>query len=268
MKCLTIRSSSEWKADHRQPPRWRQHVERAGQRRLQHVQFAIDRDPQRLKGAGRRVNLAAPPGRDRPGDDRRQLLCRRERRARPFAHDGAGNSPRPAVLAIGEDEVGQLVFRQGIDEIGRCRGRAGTKAHVERAGSVEGEATSRVGELVGRETEVKQHAVERREAGFARIPREVSEIPLAQDQPVAGCCHERRAARERRRVGVESEHAASGRAGRQQRPCMPTTAEGAIEVTSAGSGHQSGDCFRQQHRRVARRRVGWVSARESRSVIK
>src|SRR5439155_1331058 len=89
------------------------------QRGAQVVELGVDRDPQRLERARRRVDAAA---RDDPADQAGELAGRRDRRALAGRHDRAGDLARARLLAEPADQVGQLALRQVADLVlGRAR---------------------------------------------------------------------------------------------------------------------------------------------------
>ncbi len=82
--------------NHRQtPPRFEQR-HRLGQRRRQRLQLLIHRDPQRLEGARRRVELATRPS-HRRHDDLGQMRCAADRAGRD---DGLRDPPAARLLAV------------------------------------------------------------------------------------------------------------------------------------------------------------------------
>src|SRR5450830_633532 len=89
-------------------------VETAGQR----LQLIVDDDAQRLEDAARRVTGAETGGgRDVALDDLHQLARSGERLLLTHLHDAASDALGVPLLSVAKEDVGQLVLRQGVDQI-------------------------------------------------------------------------------------------------------------------------------------------------------
>jgi hypothetical protein len=74
-------------------------VERDGQV----LELVVDRDPYRLKGAGRRMDAEPAATADRSADSVRQIQGSAQR---PFLDDAPGNGPAMTLLAVAPNEIG------------------------------------------------------------------------------------------------------------------------------------------------------------------
>ena len=123
---------------------------------LELAQFLVDVDPDRLEGAGRRVLLHSRMMAGRLADDLRQL-------GRPFdraaGDDRPGDPPRLPLLAIMEDDVGDLRLAGLVDEVGCALPLLG-HPHVERPVPLEGEAPFGLVELHRGDADIERDAVD------------------------------------------------------------------------------------------------------------
>src|SRR5436190_2009616 len=110
-----------------------------------------------LEGAPGGVGSARPPS-CRPGHDAGQLVCRLDGPTGTGPDDGSSDPARPALLAELEDDPGQLLLGERVDELRGGR-TIGTHAHVE--GSIHPVSESALGpvQLPGGDAEVVQDAV-------------------------------------------------------------------------------------------------------------
>ena len=159
MKRLTMRSSSEWNDTTTSRPPGASSSARLRQRALDLAEFVVHPDAQRLEAARRRIDAGAVR-RQHAADDGGEPAGRGDRRLGARGHDGARDAARRALLAEFEQQIGQLAFRQRIDQIGGGRAAA-AHAHVQRAVGAEREAARRVIELERRDAEIQHHAIQR-----------------------------------------------------------------------------------------------------------
>ena len=85
-------------------------VEGGGQAGLQGLEFLVDRDPERLEDAGRRMGPSskARVGRGDALDQRGEFLGRRDRGDPSRVDDRAGDSGRLRFLAVASEQGGQF----------------------------------------------------------------------------------------------------------------------------------------------------------------
>ena len=76
---------------------------------------------------------------------------------RPCIDDRAGDPARPRLLAIAIDDVGNILFRGGVEEIGRTHAALAHR-HVERAVRLEGKAAFGPVELHRRHADIQRDA--------------------------------------------------------------------------------------------------------------
>ena len=158
------------------------------ERHLEHAEFVIDGDAQRLEDPSRRVPATAVRGRDRVGNDRREFSGRGDR---AVSHDGIGDAPCEPLLAVQAEQLNEFRDVGGIDEVARGRRRVEIHAHIEWTLEAVAESPPRLVELVGADAEVKQNG---RDAAFWREARlreggedrvELVEAAVADDRPSA-----------------------------------------------------------------------------------
>ncbi len=154
--CLTIRSSSEWNVTTAsRPPAPAPARPHAAPGRVRRVR----RSP-RCAGPGR---SASPGGcgcraRPAPRPPRSPRVAPWSRSARAAALvDRPRHRPRPALLAVMVDDVGEFGLVGLVDDVGRAR-PLGAHAHVEGAVVAEGEAALRRVELHRRDADIEHHA--------------------------------------------------------------------------------------------------------------
>src|SRR6266542_6973668 len=165
--------------DDDEAPAGSQQVHRAGETALDRFELAVDRDPERLEDARRRMDPA-------PGAAGRDAL--HERRKTPpgqrawvvaLGDDRARDPPREWLLAVASEDRAELVRVQRGEELARGDPTGCVEAHIERGVRAEAEAARRVGQLVARETEVEEDPVGGREARRRDDLGDVGEARLA-----------------------------------------------------------------------------------------
>jgi hypothetical protein len=75
----------------------------------QFADLVVDVDPDRLKGAGRRVAARLATA-DHAADDLGELAGAGDWLDPPGGHDGLGDPPGLALLAVAPNDIGQLAF--------------------------------------------------------------------------------------------------------------------------------------------------------------
>src|SRR6185369_11447932 len=79
---------------------------------IEAVEFAVDPDANRLKGARRRIDPHVAAARHGSTDDRRETAGRRDRLLAPGLDDGAGDAAGKTFLAVLVNRVGEIPFRR------------------------------------------------------------------------------------------------------------------------------------------------------------
>ena len=112
-------------------------------------------------------------------------------------------------------------------------------------------STALVGELVAREAEVEERAVDGTEPSLGGDGRQVAEVRLPDDQAVAEAWPESVGhSGDGRPIGIKTEEAAI-RVGRLQDPLgVPTAAQGGIDLKASGSRLEHLNDLLRQHRCV------------------
>jgi hypothetical protein len=220
-------------------------------------EFAIDGNPQGLEDAGRRMNVVVPLG-----SAGRRLLdgC-----------DQVGNGPVSDVAAPGDNrpgdrtarrffavtlkEVGQLAFVERGEEIRSARSGSGIESHVEgrpgRAAALNAEAADWVGQLVGRQSEVEQHAIDA--ADSERI-EDLGQIGIAGLlQRGAGVGEHVSGPREHRRIAIEADQFSVGSELFEDQPAVSAAADRAVNHEEPRGEIQKLEDLTDEDRTVDRR---------------
>ena len=148
------------KTDDREPSADLQKLGNDSQGPLQVSEFIVDSDPQGLKDARGRVDRPPFAG-DALADEFRELSRGFDRCQLAGVDDSPGHSPAVPFLAVFVKQIGEFLFLQRVDEIGRGGTIGiGVEPHVERAVVGEAEASIVPGKLVGGEPQVQQEPVD------------------------------------------------------------------------------------------------------------
>ena len=197
-------------------------------------------------------------------DDRRQPSGRVNGRFASRFDDRAGDPPREALLAIGEDRVGQLALAGPRHQIGRRAPFAPIHAHVERLVALEAEPASRRVELQRGDAEIREGAVNQ---------VDVAAIEHLAERPVVGVNQLHAIAPRRQRftrqfegvlIAIEADE--PGCPGFEQRPGMPAEPDGAVNENAAAFRLQELEHFSRHDRYVDRQIPNSDSVRASSSV--
>ena len=107
------RSSSEWKETTASRPPGSSSASAAGEAAVELAELVIHRDAQRLEGAGRRIDgVAAACGPTTPRTSSASSPVRVIGAFRARRDDRAGDRAGAPLLAVAEDDVGELAFAQ------------------------------------------------------------------------------------------------------------------------------------------------------------
>ena len=154
-------------------------------------------------------------------------IIARSKRLRCATVENLARQPNASAsrVAVRSEDRGQLGFRGKIEDVGSRTTRAGAHAHVERCAATERKATRLVIELVRRDTQIEENAIERF-VDDLRIVSDVSEVALKRAKATL-----RREALEslpcfvnRRSVLIQSRHACAMFEQRQRVPAAPERA--------------------------------------------
>jgi hypothetical protein len=188
--------------------------ERPGQKLLEVFEFVIDGNPQGLKdprGGMDFVTSLRPAGQGlRDGCD--------EIRGRPMSDLGPPGDDRTGDRAAGAlfsellKQLGQLGFAQGCKEFRGGRSRGGVKTHVERPAArhsaLNAEPAQGVGQLVGRQAQVEQNAVDGADSKRVEDLRQLGITGVFQS--CAGFVEDLRGPREHFRIAVQTDQFSVG----------------------------------------------------------
>src|SRR5439155_20913156 len=222
------------------------------ERDLQRIELGIDRDPQSLEYACRGMDptpASRRSGSD-PLDERGEILGSRNGRGAPRLDDRPGYPACLGLLAIPPKERRQLICVEGRQELGGGHAPAAIEPHVERAAGPDSEPATRIAQLVTRQAEVEEEAVDRPEARVRRDRAELAKVRLAEDETVAEPGEPPTNPGDGRPISIETEEAAI-RIGRLQHPLgVPTATDGGIDLEAAGSWREHRNDLLRQHRQV------------------
>src|SRR5262245_26398304 len=143
---------------------------------FERLELLVDRDPESLERARRWMDPAATGGTPRrdPLDERGQLLRGPDRARASLLDDRARDPAREGFLAVPAEERRQPGRVEAVEKLRRRYPPAVIKAHVERPARPKAEAAFAVSQLVRRQAEVEQRAVDLPEARRRRNRREVA----------------------------------------------------------------------------------------------
>ena len=226
---------------------------------IQIVELAVHPDPQRLKGARRRIDARRPAPGNRPADDGRQAACRVHRPVLPRRDQRARDPPREALLAVLEDGVGELALGRAGDEVRRRLAGRAIHPHVQRLVALKAEAAARRVELHRGHAEIGERAVDLRDA--ARVEHVVERTVVGVDQLHA-------VGPRGERVGVAIQADEARRARFEKRARVAAEADGAVDEQAAATRLQELERFGGHDRNVGLRHQmpNCASARASSSV--
>ena len=144
--------------------------QRDRQEPLKVLELVVDRDSQGLKKTRGRVNFVTSlwAARQALGDRSHEIGGRPLREFGPPRDNCPGNRSARAFFPESLKQVTQFSHSERRQQIGRSRSRRGIKSHVERPAALDAtlhstldsESPRRVGQLIGRKSQVEQHAVD------------------------------------------------------------------------------------------------------------
>ena len=152
------------KRDHHQPAsRLKRFKQTVLQRLFQMLQLAIDRDPQCLKDPRGRVFASLVTNRRGQGrvDRIDQIGSRANRRSRSLPHDLFGNRSTEAFFAVLVKDVCECLRRGTHQQFGGRFALSHIEPHIERPCCAEPEAALAIRQLIRRQTQVDDDAIDR-----------------------------------------------------------------------------------------------------------
>ncbi len=156
-------------------------VKGPAKRSFELFEFAVDGDPQGLKDARGRMTVPREsratrrwslPRRGR-GDRVTQIAGRPDRLPGSPFDEPPRHAPGLRLFPIALEDVGQFLFAQAHDQLGGRFPLGCVESQVERPVRGKAEAPGVVGQLVGRQPEVEQNAVDRGDFEVRQDQREV-----------------------------------------------------------------------------------------------
>ncbi len=196
-----------------------------------------------LRRVGRRRNG--------PAHQLGQLLGGRQRLDFTLLDDPPGNPPAESLLAVAEENVGQVFGVQPLEQPPGRLARFGIETQIERTRRIEAESALGIGQLIARQAEVEQNSVDRRQADFRQDFGQIAKIGLGNGDRQAGQVLFGRG--QGRRVAVERKHQARRANPLGQSPGMAAGAERAVDKRLPGLGSEPLEDFVAQHRNVQAR---------------
>ena len=132
---------------------------------IQGLQFVIDGDPQRLENAGRRVDAPSSGSlgaRHTAPHEVGQLLGRLQWLRSPQLDDAPSDAPAETLLAVVENQVGEVSFREAPQQVAGRFALGRVHAHVQGSRLAEAEAPLRRFDLIGAEAQIGQNTIDGR----------------------------------------------------------------------------------------------------------
>lgn len=199
-----------------------------GEKGLELFKLAIDGNSQRLKNAGGWMRFGPPSAARVKG-----LIDRFDQVGRCLngligaaKHNGAGDRSTGRLFAILEEQVGELVFVERRDEIGRRRSHGSVKSHVERTIALEAESAAVVGQLIRRKPKVEQNAVDPLNAELIQDFRQLGIAGLFQN--AARIVQDFGRLSEHHRVAIEADQLSGGTEVFEENAAMTAGSDSAI----------------------------------------
>jgi hypothetical protein len=237
---------------------------------LKILELVVDGDTQCLEHARRGIDAAATLCLH-TGDEATEIVRGEERLARSTTHDGSRDATCLGLLAELAERTAQLPLVPAVHYVCRRDAEVRVGAHVQWAFRAKAEASPLVCELERGETEVEEDPVERRETVLAGHDVEKREVGTDEDRALAEACEDALSFGESRGVDVETDEATCRTGALEDRLCVATRSDGAIEKAATFAGIKLGEYFGQENRlmkppigRVSVTTTSWSSTVRSR----
>lgn len=175
------------KSYYRQHAAWSEDAFRVVNKGLQHFQFIVDRDPQRLKCPCRRMSSLFGIDPNRTSDQRCQISRPSDRLARIPPFDYPLSDPtRSLFFAVAIDNVSDLGFRPRFQQVGRRRSSAiGIHPHIERCIETKAEPSRLAIQLQGRNSQIRQYPDGASLSDCRQDLSDIRKISLDRNKPIA-----------------------------------------------------------------------------------
>jgi hypothetical protein len=183
--------------------------QRPGQKLLKVFEFVIDGNPQSLKDSRRRVNFVTSfwPARQGLRNGRDEIGGGPIGNLSPPCDDRPGDRSTGALFSVSLKQVSQLGFAERRKKFRGGCSRGGIKSHVEQAAALKAtlnpEPARGVGQLVGRQAEIEQDAVDSADSERIEDLRHFGIAGVFQNR--AGIVEFPRGPREHLRIAVEAD---------------------------------------------------------------
>jgi hypothetical protein len=207
----------------------------------------IDSDAQRLEYACRGID-ATPALRLHARDEATEIVRREERLPRAAAHDGGSDATRLGLLAELAERTAQLALVPAVHYVCRRDAEVRVGAHVQWAFRAKAEASPLVGELERGETEVKEDAIEWREAVARGHAVEKREIGSDEDRALTEACENAVGFGECRGIDIETDEAPARTDALEDGFRVPAGSNRAVEKAATFAGIKLGEYFGQENR--------------------
>lgn len=210
-------------------------VGRIAQQIVEHIQFPVDGDAQRLKCFRGGMNAAAVHHAQRVADELFEFSSGIDWIRCALLNDGARDAPRFVFVAILKEDVGDFVFTGFAQNVGGGARLRAVHAHVERFVGSETETARWIVELHRRDAYVGQNRIGRRRVKFLENIGKAAEIRMDEMQRDGVFFGERRESCSRQfqsgGVGVDADQDSGGSDALDQRGAMSSGAKRGIDRT-------------------------------------
>jgi hypothetical protein len=214
---------------------------------LKVLELVIDGDAKRLEHARRGIDATATlclHARDEPTE----VVRRKERLARAAAHDRGSDATRLGLLAELAERTAQLALVPAVHYVCRRDAEVRVGAHVQWAFRAKAEASPLVSELERGETEVKEDAVERREAVARGHDVEKREVGSDEDRALSEPCENAARFAECCGIDIETDEAPARADAFEDGFRVATGSQRAVEKAATFAGIKLGEYFGQENR--------------------
>ena len=185
-----------------------------------------------------------------PFDQSGQLVGADQRLPAPKIHHRRRNPPGLPLLPEVIKNIGQILFRQLVEQVGRGRSPARVHPHVQRSAGAEAEAPGRGIQLQGGNPKVEQDPIHRCDPQFAQGFSHGGKIPMADGQPFAEWGQPLPGQSQGLSVTIEAQHPAIRTAAPQDLAAMAAQAEVAVQIQAPRFRPQQLHGLPQQDRNV------------------
>jgi hypothetical protein len=223
-------------------------VDRRGEQTFDLAEFVVHENAESLKRAGGRMDpmTLRPP--DRPGD---RLGERDGIGPRATGHDGAGNPTGTTLFSITQNDVGDLIFCERVND--HLGGKPGSRIHTHVGRSLQAKTESARGfvELGAADAKVCEHPVHSRNTQSTEHPPDLREAGVYGSKSTLELGQARSGRRQRRRVPIQPDD--STFCGLKKGFRVTAATQRAVDEHLTGLRLQAGNYRVKQHRDVCKR---------------